>query len=199
MAQDSVAGAWIPDVSQRWKEIESEIDSKGTYTHTKRELQFGSRLAWRNSNRCIGRHFWRTLQVIDARDCTTETQAIDHLKRHVDAAFNGGKITNVITVFPPAQTSQDPPWRMLNHQLVRYAGFGEDQRNVKGTPTAWHSPHTVNVKAGTEKKVRGRPCLGSWSKTAKSSPQSTPFTTENCFHTKWSSLIPIFPRLKIWV
>ena len=134
MAQDSVAGAWIPDVSQRWKEIESEIDSKGTYTHTKRELQFGSRLAWRNSNRCIGRHFWRTLQVIDARDCTTETQAIDHLKRHVDAAFNGGKITNVITVFPPAQTSQDPPWRMLNHQLVRYAGFGEDQRNVKGDP-----------------------------------------------------------------
>ena len=132
MAQDSVAGAWIPDVSQRWKEIESEIDSKGTYTHTKRELQFGSRLAWRNSNRCIGRHFWRTLQVLDARDCTTETEAIDHLKRHVDTAFNGGKITNVITVFPPAQTSQDPPWRMLNHQLVRYAGFSEDDGNVIG-------------------------------------------------------------------
>ena len=108
MAEDAVASAWVPDVTNRWKAIEQEIDTKGTYIHTKRELQFGARLAWRNSNRCIGRHFWRTLQVLDARDCQTQHEAIDHLKRHVNVAFNDGNITNVITVFPAAQTSEDP-------------------------------------------------------------------------------------------
>jgi hypothetical protein len=36
--------------------IAAEIDETGTYSHTSDELQFGARLAWRNSNRCIGRH-----------------------------------------------------------------------------------------------------------------------------------------------
>ena len=57
MADDAVASAWVPDVTFRWRQIESEIQEKGTYTHTTKELQFGAKLAWRNSNRCIGRHF----------------------------------------------------------------------------------------------------------------------------------------------
>ena len=134
MATDAVASAWVPDITERWRQIESEIDSKGTYTHTFKELQFGCRLAWRNSNRCIGRHFWRTLQVLDARECTTQDDAVAHLKRHVDSAFNGGAITNVVTVFPQAQSSEDAPWRMANHQLVRYAGFQQDDNTVLGDP-----------------------------------------------------------------
>ena len=89
MAADSVASAWVPDLTTRWKQIEAEIEDKGTYTHSKRELQFGAKLAWRNSNRCIGRHFWR-LQVHDARQCDT-WEAYAHLERHVNTAFNGGK------------------------------------------------------------------------------------------------------------
>ena len=50
MAADSVASAWVTDLTLRWNQIESEIDSKGTYRHTKRELQYGAKLAWRNSN-----------------------------------------------------------------------------------------------------------------------------------------------------
>ena len=134
MADDAVASAWVPDVTSRWRQIESEIQEKGTYTHTTKELQFGAKLAWRNSNRCIGRHFWRTLQVHDARQCDTPEEAYAHLERHVNTAFNGGKIANVITVFPQAQSSQDVPWRMANHQLVRYAGFSQTDGSVLGDP-----------------------------------------------------------------
>ena len=134
MAEDSVAQTWVSDVTTRWKEIESEIDSTGTYNHTYRELQFGSKLAWRNSNRCIGRHFWRTLQVHDARECKNQDDAIRHLKRHVDTAFNDGNVTNVITIFPPAQSSEDVPWRLLNHQLIRYAGFQQPDGKILGDP-----------------------------------------------------------------
>jgi len=134
MAEDSVAGAWIPDVTTRWNEIELEIQETGTYTHTKRELIFGCRVAWRNSNRCIGRHFWRTLHVNDARDCTSSEQALAHLKRHVNDAFNEGQIANVITVFPAWRPGIPHPWRMLNHQLVRYAGFQNEDGSVLGDP-----------------------------------------------------------------
>ena len=134
MAADPVAGADIPDVTLRWKQIQSEIESNGTYKHNYKELEFGSRLAWRNSNRCIGRHFWRTLQVHDARKCDSLDEAVSHLKCHVNTAFNGGKISNVITIFPQAQSSEDVPWRMANHQLVRYAGFEQAHGKVLGDP-----------------------------------------------------------------
>ena len=78
MAEDAVGEAWIPDVVSRKRQVEREINSTGTYKHTYKELVFGSRLAWRNSNRCIGRHFWRTLQVNDARQCSSQEDAIQH-------------------------------------------------------------------------------------------------------------------------
>ena len=45
-----------------------EIDLTGTYWHTTEELAFGARVAWRNNARCIGRLYWRSLQVRDLRD-----------------------------------------------------------------------------------------------------------------------------------
>ena len=47
----------------RLKEISNEVQTTGLYTHTARELEFGARLAWKHSNRCIGRHLWRSLEV----------------------------------------------------------------------------------------------------------------------------------------
>ena len=134
MAADSVASAWIPDVPTRWRQIEQEIQSTGTYTHTFKELSFGARIAWRHSNRCIGRHFWRTLQIHDARSCNSVEEAYGHLTNHVNAAFNGGKIANVITVFPPARPGMEHPWRMVNHQLIRYAGFRQADGSTLGDP-----------------------------------------------------------------
>ena len=54
--------------SRRRAEIRDELAGTGTYTHTAEELEFGARVAWRNSARCIGRLYWKTLRVRDLRD-----------------------------------------------------------------------------------------------------------------------------------
>jgi nitric-oxide synthase, bacterial len=39
----------------RMRRVRREIDATGSYRHTRAELEFGARVAWRNSARCIGR------------------------------------------------------------------------------------------------------------------------------------------------
>lgn len=36
-------------------EVATEISATGTYTHSTEEIEWGARLAWRNSAKCIGR------------------------------------------------------------------------------------------------------------------------------------------------
>jgi len=112
--------------------IRSEIADSGTYTHTADELTFGARLAWRNSNRCIGRHLWRTLHVFDARAVRTAPEVTARLESHIAFAYHGGDIRSAITVFAPRppQPGQPDPVRLGNHQLVRYAGFAEGHNTV---------------------------------------------------------------------
>ncbi|WP_249663510.1 nitric oxide synthase oxygenase, partial [Lysinibacillus fusiformis] len=43
-----------------------QIKSAGEYDPTTEELAFGARVAWRYSNKCIGRLFWQSLHVVDA-------------------------------------------------------------------------------------------------------------------------------------
>ena len=47
----------------RWAAIEAEVSEKGTYYLTGEELTFGTKQAWRNAQRCIGRIQWTRLQV----------------------------------------------------------------------------------------------------------------------------------------
>src|SRR5690242_12898916 len=69
----------------RLNQVKDDIQQSGFYTHTYEELVHGARMAWRNSNRCIGRFFWETLKVVDARECSDEeSMAIaifDHIKK----------------------------------------------------------------------------------------------------------------------
>ncbi|OXS78078.1 nitric oxide synthase [Domibacillus enclensis] len=102
--------------------IQKEIEQTGTYTHEFEELEYGAKLAWRNSNRCIGRLFWQTLHVFDEREARTEDEVFSALERHTDFAFNEGKIRPAITVFRPAG-EQTEELRLWNHQLFRYAGY----------------------------------------------------------------------------
>ncbi|HBE12506.1 MAG TPA: hypothetical protein DCY76_08745, partial [Flavobacteriales bacterium] len=115
------------DCEARLKAITEEIEATGTYTHTARELEFGGRLAWKNSNRCIGRHLWRSLEVRDFRllhnEPDREERAAEALKSHVSDAFRDGKIKSIISVFAPRTPGQPDRVRMANHQLIRYAGF----------------------------------------------------------------------------
>ncbi|MFD1927026.1 nitric oxide synthase oxygenase [Sporosarcina siberiensis] len=114
---------------KRIEEINTEIHTTGTYSHKTIELTHGAKMAWRNSNRCIGRLLWNTLHIIDARDVHTTDDAYEKLVNHIDYATNGGKIRSTITIFPPRKNGIDPI-RIWNHQLLRYAGYEEGNEVV---------------------------------------------------------------------
>lgn len=104
--------------SKTWLENKSQqIKTAGEYIPTTEELIFGARVAWRNSNKCIGRLFWQSLHVVDARDISNEEGIFKALLEHIKYATNGGKIRPTITVFAPGRV------RIWNHQLIRYAGY----------------------------------------------------------------------------
>lgn len=109
------------EAKARLEQIYREIEESGTYTHTFEELEYGAKLAWRNSNRCIGRLFWQTLHVFDERTAETAPGVFRALERHVVFAHNDGKIRPAITIFRPDQ--QEQKIRIWNHQLLRYAGY----------------------------------------------------------------------------
>ncbi|GGG79831.1 nitric oxide synthase oxygenase [Paenibacillus radicis (ex Gao et al. 2016)] len=117
----------------RLSEIEQQIERDGSYTHTYEELQHGARLAWRNSNRCIGRLFWQSLEVRDARDLDQEDEVAEAIFNHIKYATNGGRVRSTITVFAPERPNRRI--RIWNHQLVRYAGYQTEQ-GVIGDPAS---------------------------------------------------------------
>ncbi|MET4561100.1 nitric-oxide synthase [Lysinibacillus parviboronicapiens] len=102
-----------------------QVESEGEYNPTTEELVFGARVAWRNSNKCIGRLFWQSLHVVDARDILDEQSIFETLLAHIQYATNDGKIRPTITVFAPERV------RIWNHQLIRYAGY-ETQEGIVG-------------------------------------------------------------------
>lgn len=118
-----------PHTQNRLNDVRDEILRTGSYTQTTDEVTFGAKLAWRNSNRCIGRLFWDQLHVIDARAATTIEAIRDALFHHIRHATNDGRIRSTITIFHPQRV------RVLNHQLIRYAGY-ETVDGVLGDPAS---------------------------------------------------------------
>lgn len=122
------------EIEARLAQITEAIRYKGYYEHTRQELEHGAKMAWRNSNRCIGRLFWETLTVHDARYIETEDQMAEALFRHIETATNGGKIRPVITIFPPTNDSAQGAF-IHNDQLIRYAGY-ETDNGILGDPAS---------------------------------------------------------------
>lgn len=83
---------------ERLEKVKAEIEASGTYLHQYDELIFGSKLAWRNAARCIGRIQWNKLQVFDARHCTTATELFEAICGHIKFATNNGNLRFVKTV-----------------------------------------------------------------------------------------------------
>ncbi len=119
-------------IDDRMEEVWHAIGQTGSYSHTSMELEYGGKLAWRNSTRCIGRHFWDSLRVNDYRDATTPTAVYEALIEHVTEATNDGNIRPTLSVFAPAAAAQ-PQVRIWNHQLIRYAGY-DTGTDVIGDP-----------------------------------------------------------------
>lgn len=124
----------LPGVQKRILAVAQEIEQSGTYQHTFNELSYGAKLAWRNSNRCIGRLFWRSLQLIDARDLTQPDEIFQAVQNHLSIAYNNGKIKPLITVFRPKVGNGPIPIKFKNHQLTNYAGYTTEEGTVIGDP-----------------------------------------------------------------
>jgi len=123
-----------PGLDRRLEEVSAEIMFHGTYSHTEEELANGARMAWRNSNRCIGRLFWKSLAVVDRRDATTAEEVRDALVEHLAMATQGGRIRPTLTVFPPMRPDGSVPVRIWNKHLIRYACHPLPDGGVVGDP-----------------------------------------------------------------
>ncbi|QQE79812.1 nitric oxide synthase oxygenase [Alicyclobacillus sp. SO9] len=138
-------GKSTEETNQRLAAIRDSVAETGTYELTYEELEHGARMAWRHSNRCIGRLFWNSLQVFDARRQETLEDIVTALYSHIEFATNAGRIRPTITVLSPKA-------RIWNHQLVRYAGY-ETESGIIGDPLSviftrvceglgWQGKHT---------------------------------------------------------
>jgi nitric-oxide synthase len=127
--ENSTAGAF----ADRMRQVRGEVQAHGTYRHTPAELAFAARVAWRNSSRCIGRLYWRTLRVRDRRQVNDADQIAAECVTHLRQATNAGRIRPMITVFAPDAPGCPGP-RVLNSQLIGYAGY-QPGTTVIGDPT----------------------------------------------------------------
>ncbi|MGN7478828.1 nitric oxide synthase oxygenase [Solibacillus silvestris] len=111
--------------SEQWLENRLHEAAEPSFSLTTEELTYGARVAWRNSNKCIGRLFWNSLTVFDQRHLLNEHEIFEALVKHIDYATNNGKIRPAITLFDPGRV------RIWNHQLIRYAGY-ETAKGIVG-------------------------------------------------------------------
>ncbi len=118
---------------ERLTAIQTEIERYSTYKQTYDELAYGSKVAWRNNTRCIGRLYWQSLVVRDMRHLCTAEEIFSALVEHIRFATNGGRIRSTITVFAP-QVPGQPGIRIWNPQLIRYAGYRQPNGSVVGDP-----------------------------------------------------------------
>jgi nitric-oxide synthase len=130
-AENSAASS----ATERISEIRREIAATGTYRHTEAELTFAAQVAWRNSSRCIGRLYWRSLRVRDRRHMSSAAEIAAECVSHLRAATNRGRIRPLITVFAPDAPGRPGP-RILSSQLVRYAGHEDAAGAIIGDPAS---------------------------------------------------------------
>jgi nitric-oxide synthase len=116
---------------RRLRRVRAEIERTGTYVHTEAEVEFGARVAWRNAARCIGRLYWHGLHVRDRRAVRSPSAVADECAAHLRACTRGGRIRSTITVFAPDRPDRPGP-RILNDQLVRYAGHRTSTGGIRG-------------------------------------------------------------------
>lgn len=119
------------DRLRREREVCAFLRRDGHYIHSREELAFGARLAWRNHARCIGRLWWKSLEVVDCRDLTQPAQIAARLFQHMDDACVDGRIRSLVSVFAPARPGFTPP-AIESPQTIQYAGYADTRGNVIG-------------------------------------------------------------------
>ncbi len=140
-------------VERRWTSIKDQVAATGWYRHTKQELVWGARLAWRHSVRCIGRARWKSLHVRDARAVRGVDGVAEELAEHLRFATNGGRIRSTITVFAH---DGDARIRVHNEQLIRYAGYRAEDGTFIGDPRHADFSETLTRRGWRPPEPRGR-------------------------------------------
>ena len=123
----------LSGVEKRLDQVQVEILQTGTYRLTEKELSFGAKLAWRNSNRCMGRLFWKTLKVRDRRSLSSAEEVFADVLAHLNAATQGGKIRSTLSVYATADEGGSG-FRIFNKQLIRFAGYSLPNGEILGDP-----------------------------------------------------------------
>jgi hypothetical protein len=121
-------------LEKRLKQIQQDIALTGTYIHTADELEFGCRLAWRNSGRCIMRKVSFALELRDCRQVASAEDCFEECVKHLKYAFNGGAIKPTISVFRPKMDGKSAPIRIWNRQLLGYAAYKRKDGTIMGDP-----------------------------------------------------------------
>jgi len=133
----------LPDAARRRRETDvvRALRRDGQYDHTPDELAVGARLAWRNHARCIGRLWWKSLEVVDCRQITDPAHLAGHMFEHMKAAGGDGRIRSRISIFAPARPGQSPT-TIESSQILQYAGYlmpegaiVGDRKNIEFTRT----------------------------------------------------------------
>lgn len=117
-------------LDERLNEVMVSIEETGTYEHTIDELTFASRVAWRNSTRCVGRYFWGNMIVRDCREIDNEKAVFESLVDHLRLGINEGNLRAVISIFNP----NNPQIRLYNPLLLMFAGYKQPDGSVLGDP-----------------------------------------------------------------
>ena len=92
-----------------------------------------ARVAWRNNARCIGRLFWQSLELLDARAAESAGEVFEACVAHLQFSTNRGRLRSAVTVFRPAD-ADGRGIRIWNRQLIRYAGYRLADGGVLGDP-----------------------------------------------------------------
>lgn len=129
----SLGKADTPKFLERMKDVTNSVEKTGTYDLTYEELVFGTKTAWRNTPRCLGRPHWQTLKVFDARHVKTTQEMYEHLLELMDYSNNNGNVRGAITIFPK-RTDGLNDFRIWNAQVIRYAGYEQPDGSIIGDP-----------------------------------------------------------------
>jgi nitric-oxide synthase len=114
-------------LEKRWINVKNQIKNKGTYDLLDFELSYGTKVAWRNSNKCIGRLFWKAMDVLDRRSLNSTDTIFESLFEHIDLATNGGNVKSTISVFDPSKEII-----IWNPQLLSFAGYQNSDGSITG-------------------------------------------------------------------
>jgi nitric-oxide synthase, bacterial len=120
--------------NSRWAEVRKQIRDGQLDYLIRDELEYGAKVAWRNSTRCVGRLAWQSLVVRDFRHLNAPEQVFAALVDHIVVSTNGGRIIPMVSVFASG-SAEKPKVRIWNRQLIGYAGYLQADGSVLGDPS----------------------------------------------------------------